>query len=1137
MKHFTILHIALSVLTSTWAELIIMAGRWVGILSFIFGFLLTSWGQQPFRTFTASSGQAFTGRVLSYEGQTFYIQGKDNKLYPVPFKQLSPDDQKYLIQVAREGKVPKGDPRKLKQSFLTTPNHFPAQFQGNIKWTIPGYPTPSAMGRDGRLYFRKDTKLISMDSLTMKKYWEIDLGERGGPVSMGGNNRLYISSSDSGKVFCMDNRDGKKIWIKEFGGGSHFGIPSIMHVPGKSNLLFFCPGAKNDGPKEPVYGIDASNGELLWTNEERLKKPYPPSRNNGNATIGPDGTVYVSNQWRYIWAFEGKTGKVKWEFNFGKGGFATYPVLGSDGTVFVGSWRGLYAINGKTGKKKWTSLNGETTEGFPVVGSNDMVFIGARKKKFFAVDGQSGTPKWEITLNGETRYRSSTLCSDGQLLIPTDAGLYSVDSSTGRKNWRLTGKINPVVGHRLSSDGTLYLSVDDTLYAIQTATGPDPEAAWPQSGYNGANTGFADIKQQYPLRIPEEVLTVRQAWEKKMADQPQALSIDTIAGSGTGNTDGIGSAASFISLAGFATDGKYLFASDHHGHAIRKIDLGTKEVTTLAGSGKKGRADGVGQSASFSGPNQMTYHNGKLYLADQLNHLIRSIDVKSGKVETIAGTGDYNSSVDGIGLSASFNFPVGIDCNGTHLFVTEILMDKIRMLELATGKVTTLAHSKTKGDRDGALENFTFDSPGGIAVRGSVLYFADKQRKKGCSLVRKIDLDSKRATTLPSHGVPLLDPHGLSLEREFLVVSDRGNGCILKFNLVKEEWSVIAGIPGVKGKEDGPIVSAELAKPEGCAVLGISLYTGSNTVRKVNLPPGYFSSRPKVGKSLFSESSKTEIELLKPGLPIPEKKQVTTQVVTGAIIIASLTPPIEIINLETKRKLRSNELKTGKVINQGYEIKVGQNGNAVLLFSNGTITTLRENTNLVISKFEQEEFSINSNNIDDLTAEPSISQTLIKLKAGELVVEVKKLNKKSNFEFFSPLGFAGIRGTRFRINLNKQEGTIISTGIIVTEGTVYCKPAKDGKELGMEFDLKAGEKVSYSSTETIEDLLILKPFKAEIFETNEIEAIVLDSRKRSESFSLKSLLKALEGINRSSNLAPKLNPFQRMRPHLYRPRK
>jgi hypothetical protein len=53
-----------------------MAGRWFVIFSFIFGSILPSWGIEPFRTFTASSGQAFAGRVLSYEGQTFSFKGR-----------------------------------------------------------------------------------------------------------------------------------------------------------------------------------------------------------------------------------------------------------------------------------------------------------------------------------------------------------------------------------------------------------------------------------------------------------------------------------------------------------------------------------------------------------------------------------------------------------------------------------------------------------------------------------------------------------------------------------------------------------------------------------------------------------------------------------------------------------------------------------------------------------------------------------------------------------------------------------------------------------------------------------------------------------------------------------------------------
>ncbi len=80
-------------------------------LSLLLG--LTLHAEETFRTFTAVGGQSFTARVLSYEGQTFYLEGKDKKLYPVPYNQLSTADQTYLRQLSQEGKIPIGDPRKL----------------------------------------------------------------------------------------------------------------------------------------------------------------------------------------------------------------------------------------------------------------------------------------------------------------------------------------------------------------------------------------------------------------------------------------------------------------------------------------------------------------------------------------------------------------------------------------------------------------------------------------------------------------------------------------------------------------------------------------------------------------------------------------------------------------------------------------------------------------------------------------------------------------------------------------------------------------------------------------------------------------------------------------------------------------
>ena len=72
-----------------------------------------SYAEEAFRTFTAVNGQSFTARALSYEGQTFYLEGKDKKLYPVPYNQLSTADQSYLRELSQVGKLPVGDPRNL----------------------------------------------------------------------------------------------------------------------------------------------------------------------------------------------------------------------------------------------------------------------------------------------------------------------------------------------------------------------------------------------------------------------------------------------------------------------------------------------------------------------------------------------------------------------------------------------------------------------------------------------------------------------------------------------------------------------------------------------------------------------------------------------------------------------------------------------------------------------------------------------------------------------------------------------------------------------------------------------------------------------------------------------------------------
>ena len=104
-------------------------------------------------------------------------------------------------------------------------------------------------------------------------------------------------------------------------------------------------------------------------------------------------------------------------------------------------------------------------------------------------------------------------------------------------------------------------------------------------------------------------------------------------------------------------------------------------VTTLAGTGSSGSANGTGTSASFNGPAGITTDGTNLYVAEYSNHLIRQIVISTGVVTTVAGTGS-SGSANGTGTSASFNGPTGITTDGTNLYLTDSFNQLIRKIVL-----------------------------------------------------------------------------------------------------------------------------------------------------------------------------------------------------------------------------------------------------------------------------------------------------------------------------------------------------------------------------------------------------------------------------------------------------------------------
>jgi sugar lactone lactonase YvrE len=263
--------------------------------------------------------------------------------------------------------------------------------------------------------------------------------------------------------------------------------------------------------------------------------------------------------------------------------------------------------------------------------------------------------------------------------------------------------------------------------------------------------------------------------------------LDLLAGQpgGAGWVDGTLAAAHFADPWTFAGDGQgHLYVVD--GNAIRAIDMVAGSVTTLAGAvNEVGGADGPGPQARFNQPSGLAYRGGEIYLTDTENHTIRKIDLSSGLVSTIAGHSPPGT-VDGIGTAAAFDEPEGlvVDANG-NLFIADTDNDTIREMNLASGQVTTVAGTAGSiGMADGVGAAALFSKPKAMAFDGSgQLYVCDSANQS----IRKIAPSTFTVSTVTTFGTagdgPI--PQGIAIDGSNLLVSLFGDGALVDDRIVQ----------------------------------------------------------------------------------------------------------------------------------------------------------------------------------------------------------------------------------------------------------------------------------------------------------------------------------------------------------------
>jgi sugar lactone lactonase YvrE len=239
--------------------------------------------------------------------------------------------------------------------------------------------------------------------------------------------------------------------------------------------------------------------------------------------------------------------------------------------------------------------------------------------------------------------------------------------------------------------------------------------------------------------------------------------ITTVVGGGTGGDGGLATSAElYVSFGGVAADSVgNLFIADAGGDSrVRRVDVTTGVITTVAGTGTPGFSGdgGPATNAQLSIPlgdigGVAVDQGANLFIVDSGNARIRRVDATTGTISTYAGGGSGGDGV--LAVNAALNFPSGVAVDAlANLFIAEFTGQRIRRVDAATGIITTAAGTGTPGfsGDGGPAVNAQLDFPvGGAVDTGGNLYIVDQ----GNTRVRRVDAKTGVITTVAGGGAAL----------------------------------------------------------------------------------------------------------------------------------------------------------------------------------------------------------------------------------------------------------------------------------------------------------------------------------------------------------------------------------------------
>lgn len=285
-----------------------------------------------------------------------------------------------------------------------------------------------------------------------------------------------------------------------------------------------------------------------------------------------------------------------------------------------------------------------------------------------------------------------------------------------------------------------------------------------------------------------------------------------------------------------------LYICEIGNHVVRRLDMRTGKLTTVAGNGKPGYSGDGGPAveASLNEPYEIAFDGaGNMYFVEMKNHIIRRVDRKTRKISTVAGTGEAGfSGDDGPAVKAQMRQPhsIAFAAEG-RLLVCDIGNNRIRMVDLKAGSIRTIFEGE-KGKPTNGPRAIAVGAAGNLYVafrEGNSVYRLNSATGKLTHIAGTGD-KGYTGDKGPAVKATLSGPKGIALSRSGLFIADTESHTIRRISLDKGTIETIAG-NGERGDgPEGDPLKCKMNRPHGVFVGkdGV-VYVGDSEAHRVRV--------------------------------------------------------------------------------------------------------------------------------------------------------------------------------------------------------------------------------------------------------------------------------------------------------------